>query len=187
MQQWPDGVCQSYLTALCNTGSIPYCGFTLVFAFSPPETLASLFLSSHPPSFHPHPPVRGPIIPGPTPALPVLSSIFFLPAFLRARARPASLSHVVADDSLDDWLFLRLLKRMPERDWRLRVGSGHAGWASMWRQENIWFIRPVGRGGKLVTRPPRHRCVTFQIQSTLCSSGGRSEHAAQRQRISATI
>lgn len=31
------------------------------------------------------------------------------------------------------------------------MGSGHAGCASMWRQENIWFIRPVGQGGKRVT------------------------------------
>lgn len=32
------------------------------------------------------------------------------------------------------WLFLRLLRPMPESDWWMRVGWGHAGTESMWRK-----------------------------------------------------
>lgn len=159
-----DGLWRSYLTALCNTGSIPSSEFTLVFVFLSPRP--SPLLSS---SFLLTSPTRSRSVqPGPTPVLPFPSSIFFAGSPPSVPRPPRS--HVVVDGSLCDWLFLRLLKGMLERDWWVGVGSGHAGWASMWRQENIWFIRPVGQGGKRVTPARRHKCVTFQIQSTSCSS-----------------
>lgn len=179
-----DGVCRSYLTALCNTESIPQYQFTLILAFSSPRPsplilpssiltyLSVVHLST----------VR-------TPALPVLSSsfFFFLPAFLRASARLVSLSMLLSASRSAIGCFYGYLNACRSVIGGLRVGSGHAGWVSMWREENIWFIRPVGQRGKRVTRPPRHQCVSFQIQSTLCSSRRRSERAAQHQRISATI
>lgn len=80
---------------------------------------------------------------------------FFLsvlpPSFSRSLpCVPGCLSRVVVSGPPSHWLFLRLPKPMPVRDWSVRAGLGHAGSVSMWRQENIWFIRPVGQGGKRV-------------------------------------
>lgn len=178
-----DGVCPSYLTALCNTESIPSYQFALVLAFSsprpsplilPPSILtypSALHLSTVPPRLSPSRP----------------PPFFFLPAFLRACARPVSLSMLLSTSRSAIGCFYGYLNACRSVIGGLRVGSGHAGWVSMWREENIWFIRPVGQRGKRVTRPPRHQCASLQIQSTLCSSGRRSERAAQNQRIGATI
>lgn len=80
---------------------------------------------------------------------------FFLsvlpPSFSRSLPRePGCLSRVVVWGPPSNWLFLRLPKPMPVCDWSVCAGLGHAGSVCMWRQENIWFIRPVGQGGKRV-------------------------------------
>lgn len=137
--------------------------------FLPPRPSQTPLILPPPSLTHPSAGAFGPVPPRFSPSRPPS----FLPALL------PGVPVVVDEGSRRDWLFLRLLQRMQERDWWVRVGRGHAGWASMWRQENIWFIRPVGQGGKRVTPARRHECVTFQLQSTLCSSEGRSEHAAK--------
>lgn len=122
----------SYLTLLCNTGSIPTYASTL-HLFS---LLFHLFMFSHLSLTLIHP--RSTHFP---PFLSVHLSAALSPTCTRL---PLSLSRVVVSGPPSSWLFLRLLKPMPVRDWWICVRLGHAGSVSMWRQENIWFIRPVG-------------------------------------------
>lgn len=125
----------SYLTLLCNTGSIPTYASTL-HLFSP---LSSCFLT-----FHSHSSIPAPSVFSSTHFLAFLSVHLSAALSPTCTRLPLSLSRVVVSGPPSSWLFLRLLKPMPVRDWWICVGLGHAGSVSMWRQENIWFIRPVG-------------------------------------------
>lgn len=103
-----------------------FCSRSLTFSFFQPQAhiSSSLCLLLLPP-------------PPPSSSSLIRSSIF----------KPVSrvaVSRVVNRQLSSHWLLLGLLKPMPACDWWSRRGSGHAGSVSTWRQENIWFIGPLG-------------------------------------------
>lgn len=132
----------SYLTLLCNTGSIPpqactiflSCFLTclplwtsLVLTFVCFQSLAliscvfaRLVLFSRPPST-------------------------ISPALSHACRPPLSRCHPWP--IFPYWLFLRLPKPMPGRDWWSRVGMGHAGSVSMWEAGKHMVQQTSGLGG----------------------------------------
>lgn len=113
----------SYLTSLCNTGSIPPSVCTVYL--SSPLSGSSLWTSVLNRIFR---------FCQSIPALCSICPIFFFPPSIFLPVSPTRVrclsSGVVIPGPPSHWLFLRLPKPMPTRDWRVRVGPGHAG--SVW-------------------------------------------------------
>lgn len=115
----------SYLTSLCNTSSTHT--YSIMVSPSPSPALFSSYCHS----FRSHSPI-------PAPSLFVLS---LYPLLISAGLSCGRLtaSPLVIPGPRSHWLFLRLPKLMPGRDWWVCVGSDHAGTVSMCSRENMWL------------------------------------------------